>query len=87
MRKGSLIGAATALIAATLTYSPAAVAEDLVYSLPIALAPCGATGATTDCIESVAVVSDSGTEQNATAAPTTRGQKNYAVWDGRGTKS
>ena len=87
MRKGSLIGAATALIAATLTYAPPAVAEDLVYSLPIALAPCGATGATTDCIESVAVVSDSGTEQNATAAPTTRGQKNYAVWDGRGTKS
>ena len=87
MRKGSLIGAATALIAATLTYSPSAAAEELVYSLPIALAPCGATGATTDCIESVAVVSDSGTEQNATAAPTTRGQKNYAVWDGRGTKS
>ncbi len=87
MRKGSLIGAATALIAATLTFVPSAIADDLVYSLPIALAPCGATGATTDCIESVAVVSDSGTEQNATAAPATRGQKNYAVWDGRGTKS
>ena len=87
MRKGYLIGAAAALMAATFTNTPAAVAEDLVYSLPIALAPCGATGASTDCIESVAVVSDSGTEQNATAAPTTRGQKNYAVWDGRGTKS
>jgi len=87
MRKGLSIGAATALVAATLTFAPSAVAEDLVYYLPIALAPCGATGATTDCIESLAVVSDSGTEQIATASPATRGQKNYAIWDGRGTKS
>ncbi|MSX17728.1 MAG: hypothetical protein F2804_05050, partial [Actinobacteria bacterium] len=50
MRKGYLIGAAAVLMAATFTNTPAAVAEDLVYSLPIALAPCGATGASTDCI-------------------------------------
>ena len=62
-------------------------ADFSVYSPPIALSPCALTGATSNCIDSVFVISSSGTEIPATVAAGERGVKNYAAWDGRSTQS
>ena len=86
-RSVASLGLLVATIFAVNAFYVPARADSPVYIAPIALAPCAVTGAATNCIDSVVVISDTGKETPATVAASERGSKNFAAWDGRNTNS